>query len=111
MMDISIEERKINLTTNMTYLASNFKSYGLLSRLLKCQPKFISRAISTPKDLSLRNTKCASVSLGIPEAVLLGDQEVFKRGVQKWLLAHQKLLKNKGKKNGRRHTTKRMANI
>ena len=97
-------QKRENLTTNMMYLASNFKSYGVLSRLLACSPKFVSRAITNPHELSLKSTECASVTLGIENKILLGGQTAFKKATSVWLKSQIKKIEDRkqDKKNGRK---------
>ena len=94
-----------NLSTNVKFLAGHFRSYGLLSKLLGCSSKFVSRAITSPNELSLESTKCASDSLGISNDILLGDCRKFKVSVSKWIKMKQKFIedKKKGKKRWKKN--------
>ena len=99
-----MEIMRTNLQRNIIWLASNFKSHALLSRLLNAQPKFVSRVVNTPREISLSTASIVGVKLGITDDVLFGELEHFKQALNKWVLdTHEKIKKIKrSKKNGKR---------
>ncbi len=117
MAKLTSEQQRLNLTTNMTYLASHFKSYGVLSRILGCSSKFTSRAISNPHELSLSVTVCASKTLGIENKVLLGGHTAFKKGVSGWIkkqleiIEDKKRIKVENKRGFKKRDTKAVGNF
>jgi len=86
------DEKRKNLSKNIEYLAGHFRSHAMLSRLLKCPPKFVNRAVNTPNELSIASTDCASKSLCISEEVLLGDLKTFKKSVARWIKDKKRMI-------------------
>ena len=99
------DKKRENLTINIEYLASHFKSYGVLSKILTCSSKFVSRAISNPQELSIKSTECASVTLGIENDILLGGHSVFKKAISVWL--KNQIKQTEDKKMEKKHGTRR----
>lgn len=97
-----IASKRKNASINFRWMSGKFKSYNLLSRLLKSPPKFVSRIINTPEELSLTLIAKTSDTLGVNEDVIFGDLIRFKIEVTDWILKQQKrVTKDKNKRRRR----------